>query len=150
MLVYLGFEVATEKKIARCQIWRMRRLPDVPTQGDNMSRKHFSENSERTTRCVGCCSILLKPHILCSMFIEKIIQFRPEKVLYHCTIPIGGHRYSSIVLLKKVRTPHTKLKHSTTHSNLGAVEWPLVNFPRVIVRPVPEADASLSANCHFE
>jgi hypothetical protein len=46
---------------------------------------------------------LLKPHIFCSMFIEKIIQFRPEKVFKHCTIPIGGHRYSNIVLYG----PHT-------------------------------------------
>jgi hypothetical protein len=46
-----------------------------------MPRKHFSENSELTTRCVGCCTILLNPHIFCSMFIEKIIQFRPEEVL---------------------------------------------------------------------
>jgi hypothetical protein len=38
---------------------------------------------------------------------------------------------------KKVRTPHTKLKNGTPHSNLGAVEWLLVKFPRVIVRPVP-------------
>jgi hypothetical protein len=27
------------------------------------------------------CTILLKPHIFCSMFIENIIQFRPERVL---------------------------------------------------------------------
>jgi hypothetical protein len=24
---------------------------------------------------LGCCTILLKPHIFCSMFIEKIVQF---------------------------------------------------------------------------
>jgi hypothetical protein len=92
------------------------------------------------------------------MFIEKIVQFRPEKVLWHCTIPIGGHRYSNIVLFKKVQTPHTKLKNGTLHSNLGAVEWPLMKFPRVIVRPVPKMlfidyerhAASLSANRHFE
>jgi hypothetical protein len=48
MLVYLGFEVAPEKKIARGQIWRPL---DVTTQGDNMPRKHFSENSEQMTRC---------------------------------------------------------------------------------------------------
>jgi hypothetical protein len=59
---------------------------------------------------------------------------------------------------KKLRTPHTKPKNGTPHSNLGAVEWPLVKLPRVIVRPVPEMlfvdcerhAASLSANCHFE
>jgi hypothetical protein len=81
MLVYLGFEVAPEKKIAHGQTWQMWRPPNVTTQGDDMPRKHFSENSYRTTRCVGCCTILLKPHIFCSMFIEKIIQFRTEKVL---------------------------------------------------------------------
>jgi hypothetical protein len=76
-LVYLGFEVAPEKKIARRQIWRSRRPPDVTMQRDNMPRKHFSENSERATSC----AILLKPHIFCSMSIEKFIQFRPEKVV---------------------------------------------------------------------
>jgi hypothetical protein len=81
MLVYLGFEVAPEKQIARGQNWRTRRTPDVTTQGDNMSRKHFSGNSERTSRCVGCWTILLKLHIFCSIVIEKIIRFRPEKVL---------------------------------------------------------------------
>jgi hypothetical protein len=81
MLVYLGFEVAPEKKIAWGQIWRARRPTDITMQGDKMPRKHFSDNSERTTRCVGCCTILLKPHIFCFMLIEKIIQFRPEKVL---------------------------------------------------------------------
>jgi hypothetical protein len=35
---------------------------------------------------------------------------------------IGGHRYSNIVLFKKVQTPHTKLKNGTPDSNLGAVE----------------------------
>jgi hypothetical protein len=33
MSVYLGFEVAPEKKIAWGQIWRTRRPPDVTTQG---------------------------------------------------------------------------------------------------------------------
>jgi hypothetical protein len=80
MLVYLGFEVAPEKKIARGQIWRIWRPPIVTTQGDNMPRKHFSKNFEWTTRCVVCCTIFLKLHIFCSVFIEKIIQFRPEKV----------------------------------------------------------------------
>jgi hypothetical protein len=32
---------------------------------------------------------------------------------------------------KKVRTPHTKLKNGTPHSNPGAVEWPS-KFPRVL------------------
>jgi hypothetical protein len=81
MLVYLGFEVAPKKEISRGQIWRKRLPTDVTTQGDKMPRKHLSENSKRTTRCVGCCTVLLKPHIFCSMFIENIIQFRPEKVL---------------------------------------------------------------------
>jgi hypothetical protein len=74
---------------------------------------NICQNSEWTTRCVGCCTILLKPHIFCSMFIE---------------MPIGGHRYSNIVLFEKVRTPNTKLRNGTPHSNLGTVEWPLVNF----------------------
>jgi hypothetical protein len=93
---------------------------------------------------------------------QKIIQFRPEKVLYHCTIPIRGDRYSNIVLFEKVQTPHTKLKNGTPHSNLRAVEWPLVKFPRVTVTPVPEilfVDCAwkvemclvcASANHHFE
>jgi hypothetical protein len=81
ILVYLGFEIAPEKKIAWGKIWRTQRPPSVTTQGDNMPRKHLSENSEETMRCVDCCTILLKPHIFCSMFIEKIIQFRLEKVL---------------------------------------------------------------------
>jgi hypothetical protein len=59
---------------------------------------------------------------------------------------------------KKVRTQHTKPKNGTPHSNLGAVGWPLVKFPRDAVRPVPEIlfvdcerhAASLSANRHFE
>jgi hypothetical protein len=81
MLVYLGFEVVPEKKIARGEIRRTRRPTNVTTQEDNMSKKHFSENSERTARCVSFCTILLKQQIFCSTFIEKIIQFRPEKVL---------------------------------------------------------------------
>jgi hypothetical protein len=79
---------------------------------------------------------LLKPHIFCSIFIENIIQFRSENVLWHCTIPIGVHRYRSIVFQKKQKkkeqTPHTKLKNGTPHSNLGAVEWLLAKFPRVL------------------
>jgi hypothetical protein len=67
MLVYLGFEVAPERKP------HVVRSGDVTTQGNNMPKKHFSENSERTTRFVGRCTILLK-HIFCSMLLEKIIQ----------------------------------------------------------------------------
>jgi hypothetical protein len=102
MLVYLCFQVAPEKKIARGQIWP----PDVTTQRVNMPRKDFSQNSERSTRCVGYCTILPKPHIFCSMFIEKVIQFRPEKVPWHCTIPIGGHRYRTSPSSRKYG-PHT-------------------------------------------
>jgi hypothetical protein len=58
------------------------------------------------------------------MFIEKVIQFRSEKVLKRCSIPIGGHPYSNIALFKKVITPYTKLKNGAPQSNLMAFEVP--------------------------
>jgi hypothetical protein len=73
MLLYLDFEVVSEKK--------PHEVKSGERGGHPMPRKHFSENSERTTRCVVFCTILLKPHIFCSKFIEKIIQFRPEKII---------------------------------------------------------------------
>jgi hypothetical protein len=40
---------------------------------------------------------------------------------------------SNVVLFKKVRALHTKLKKGRPHSNLGAVEWPFEKFPRIFV-----------------
>jgi hypothetical protein len=51
LFVNLCFELAPEKKITGCQIWRTRRPLDITTQGDNMSSKHFSEKWKGTTRC---------------------------------------------------------------------------------------------------
>jgi hypothetical protein len=76
-------------------------------------RNHFSQNSERATRCVGCCTILLKPHIFCSVLIQSS-NFGRRKIS-----SIAQYRSEVTVTVTKVRAPYTKLKNCTPNSNLG-------------------------------
>lgn len=112
----------------RVSNWRMRWPPDITTQGDK-SKKNFFQNSKWTMICIHFCNILLKLHILCTMFIEKSTQFRLEKVRYHNTIPITVHSNSDIVLFKnEIWIQHIKLKNGTSNWHFGAMDWSLVKF----------------------
>lgn len=51
MLIHLGFELAPKKSHGDKSGER------INSQGDNMLRKHFSQNSELAQSCVGCCTI---------------------------------------------------------------------------------------------
>ena len=52
-------------------------------------REHFPQHSERTSCCVSCCTVLLKPHMFCI----HIAQFGAQKGLQHFNVPVGGHSY---------------------------------------------------------
>ena len=77
-----------------------------------MSKKHFSQETKWRMRYVGCCIILLKLCILCTMLIAA-----------HCNRKIN--------LFKEVWFEHTKVKNSTPHCHFGIMEWSLVRFLRL-------------------
>lgn len=80
MLVHFGPEIAHEKKI----LWTWW-LSKIAMQRNDMSRKHIPHQCHQwLTCCMGCCFILLKPHILKVM--KQFSWFWLSKVTEHGTM----------------------------------------------------------------
>ena len=114
--------------------------------------ENISQHSERTSCCVSCGPVLLKPHIFCI----HSVQFGAQKGLQHFNVPVGGHSYCCTTFLKKVRANHTKFGNCTPNSYTRRVKRLFLEFMRVTFSPVAkillvygstEVEVSLNALC---
>jgi hypothetical protein len=132
MLVYLGFEVAPEKK-------KSHRLKSGERDSHTLSPR-------KETTCPGNISLRIPSDRRDVWGVAP--SCRNQTLSAPCSSErsssLGRRKFSSIAqYLSEVTVTVTssfskKYVPHTPHSNLAAVEWPLVKFPRVTVRPVPE------------
>lgn len=118
MLVDLGLEIGHEKKI----VWTWWSFKIAMQRNDNMSRKHIPHQFHQClTRCMGCCFILLKPHILKVM--KQFARFRLSEVTKHGTVTKtflkwSIHQTASTLGSLRFRTCPSKIGCPRIHYNL--------------------------------
>jgi hypothetical protein len=138
MLVYLGFEVVPEKKLHGVKSGEHGGHPMLPrretTCPGNISLRIPSER--RDVWVVTPSSWNLTFSAPCSSKRSSSLGRRKFSSIaqYRSGVTVTVTSFSS-----KKYGPHTpNSKNGTPHSNLRAVEWLLVKFPTVNVRPVSE------------
>ena len=107
-------------------------VPATPRLPLKRSNAQGTFPSERTSCCVSCGPVLLKPH----MFSIHIVQFGAQKGLQHFNVPVGGRSYCCTTFLKNVRADHTTAGICTPNNYARRVEWPFLEFTRVTFSPV--------------
>jgi hypothetical protein len=135
MLIYLGFEVAPEKKSHGVKSGERGSHPMSPhketTCPGNISLRIPGKQRDVWAVAPTClnhtfsapCSSK-RSFQLSQRKVFSIAQYRSEVTI--TVTPSYSKRY-------RPHTPNSKMAH-----HLRAVEWPVVKFPRVIVSPVPE------------
>ena len=103
-----------------------------------------SKSPHRTSRSVGCCSILLKPNIVS---IVKFIQFGFRKVYINTQYRSALSHWD--IVFKKVRTQTAQFCYCPPYDYMRTVQWAFVKLTGVVLGPIPEVSL-IHASTHVK